>query len=842
MFKYFFRDLWLDRRFAILFVLNISFGLCGFVAIDFFKDSIDHTLKEKSKMTLGADFSLSARRPITDTEVELVQSQVKDFQKVELLEIFSMVSNDLGKSRLVQIKGIEKDFPFYGEILLNRKRGEFADLEDQATVWVYPEILSQLSVEMGEDLKIGEKVFKIAGVVKDDSAMGISTSMAPRIYVDKSQLLLTHLVRPGSIAWHSVLFKFSSVSSEKLEQIRKFVFSNVQDPDLKVDTHESASELLGRLLRYLNDFLGLTALTAIFLSLVGIYFLFRSYIRKKIKEIAIYMSLGLNFNKIVFIYLIKVMSLGILGSLFSTGVALFIVPIMIKASTGILPTSIQFIFSWRTILVAFSLGLFGSLMVSLPLLVQAKGIKIRDLLSDQNVDSLKANRYSYLFFLAGILIFWALAILQSKSYYVGSLFIGIFIFVAALLLVALNVFLKLLKQIKFPFLSYKWAIRDLIGLRWSTLVSGLSIGIGVLLLNLIPQLQTSLNTELDSPESSKLPSLFLFDIQEEQLDSLQRTIDAFHVSLTQLSPMIRARLVSVNDTPFDKGDEESEALTREEQTERRFRNRGFNLSYRSSLSDSEEIVEGVDFSSDTASDSDIAEVSVEKRFAQRLKLKINDVLEFDIQGVNVKGKIVNFRKVKWQSFQPNFFVQFQDGVLNEAPKTYIATLPNLSFERSTQLQDVIVKNLPNVSIIDVSRLVSKIKSITEQMSWALRFMALLCLFSGFMVLYSIANYQSQSRSKDIGLLKSLGSSFSLIRKSFIWQSSIVTFFSAGMGAFGSVVMSLLLSYYIFDGVWVVNWKYPAATVLLAVLLSLFIQLLATGRALRVKPNLLISNS
>ena len=181
-----------------------------------------------------------------------------------------------------------------------------------------------------------------------------------------------------------------------------------------------------------------------------------------------------------------------------------------------------------------------------------------------------------------------------------------------------------------------------------------------------------------------------------------------------------------------------------------FRNRGFNLSYRKELSESERIVQGKEFSGVfDESKGDLAEISVEKRFAKRLGFKMGDVLKFDIESIPIEGKIVNIREVKWTSFQPNFFVQFQPGVLEMAPKTFIATIPSLPLEKKHHIQDRLVRELPNISMVDVSRIVKRINEIIEQMSWALTFMSILCLFSGFVVIFSIANHQARTRRWEI---------------------------------------------------------------------------------------------
>ena len=177
-----------------------------------------------------------------------------------------------------------------------------------------------------------------------------------------------------------------------------------------------------------------------------------------------------------------------------------------------------------------------------------------------------------------------------------------------------------------------------------------------------------------------------------------------------LSPLIRARLVSVNGEPFQRemDDSNRQMLTREEERERRFRSRGLNVSYRPDLFNSEKIVAGTPLSNDYDFDSGLpAEISIEERYASRLDLEMGDLLVFDVQGIPVEGKIVNLRQVKWNSFQPNFFILFQTGVLEDAPASFLGSVSGLDAASRISVQTRIIKEFPNVSVIDVTRIVGR---------------------------------------------------------------------------------------------------------------------------------------
>jgi putative ABC transport system permease protein len=292
----------------------------------------------------------------------------------------------------------------------------------------------------------------------------------------------------------------------------------------------------------------------------------------------------------------------------------------------------------------------------------------------------------------------------------------------------------------------------------------------------------------------------------------------------------------VNELPFERMIEEGGYKTREEETDARFRNRGVNLSYRETISDSEMIVEGRNFSGDfEASKQKYPEISVEAKYAGRLGIRMGDILRFDVQGVEIEGQVINLRKVKWTSFQPNFFVLVQNGVLNDAPKTFITALPKMSEAKKEALQMQLAKKFTNVSIVDVQRTVNEVLKIADQMSWSLELMAALALFTGYVVLYSIVSGQVRLRRWELNMLKVVGAKFSTVSNYLIIEFVTLSFGAGLVGASLSMVVSYFISYYVFEGSFVFNWIWPTVTAFGVCVLSGLIAFLASRRVVRESP-------
>ncbi len=847
LFKYIFRELSNNHKFSILFVLNLAMGLAGFIALDGFKVSLDQTIKAKSKVLLGADFGVSARRAITDDEKKTVLKNVtnkatlKKIEQTNMVEVFSMVSNLNKKTRLIQIRAIEYDYPFYGKVELQRNKlnqtEAHKNLSDSLKLWVHPEVLGQLNVKVGDSLKVGSAIFEIADVVTSDSASGFTSSVAPRIYMSLENLKATELIKVGSLAWYTVFYKIPNLDNMQLTELRDKVFEQIESPELQIYTHEKASEQMAGLLTILNDFLGLASLVALFLSAIGTVFLVRSYFSLKVDQIAILISLGLTPKLASGFYLIQIFVLGFVSSLVASLVALLIVPVIGSLTQGLLPFEISFIIKPSTFLLGVLIGSLGSALICLPLSLNLIHIKPIRLLSKDQVNVNHSTLLTLGYSLPALLFFWFLAVQLSNSFKIGSMFALIFIFSGLFLfLLSFLIFRPMKSFSSINNLSLRWALREITRDKITTATCFVSVGIGVLLLNLLPQVQKSVQDDLKNPLDSKIPSFFMFDIQEEQVDPLIEIIKNQKAELRQVSPTIQARLIEVNGNDFSKKidfKKNQQKLSREQEQELRSRNRGFNLSYKDKLDASETILEGKPFSGQF-DESKTAEISLEKRFAQRLGLKINDRMTFEIDGIPIEGVVVNLRSIKWSSFQPNFFIQFQPGALDLAPKTFVATVNTSDAESKLRLQDSVVEAHPNISMIDVSRVIERIVQITDQMVWALQFMSLLCFLAGFVVIYSIANHQATIKKWDIGLLKSLGASFRTIQNQFLWQFIIISFLASMVGLMISFLVSFLISNFIFENTWTLDSTPAILSLVGSLIVSVIVTLMAINKSLKTK--------
>ncbi|MBF0286437.1 MAG: FtsX-like permease family protein [SAR324 cluster bacterium] len=842
-----------NARFSLFFILNLSLGLIGFIALDSFKTSIQHHLENNSKAILTADLSVTSNQPFTQKERQLFSDVISPKTgESRQVRFFSMIAGK-NNSRLVRIIGIDDQYPLYGQIVLKNggtiskgnQEQQIAtkQLLSTKSIWVANDLMLALELEDGDTLKIGESPFAVVDTIMDDPTSAISVFAGiPTIYMGVEQIENTGLISLGSRV--SYLWFYRLTAEADLEVVVDGLRQRLEklypgSPKIRVETHQDASNQLGRVLGYLNDYLGLVALIALFLAGVGAAYLFRSFLVSRFKEMAILISLGATRRDAYQMMLFQIVILGLVSAAIASALAFLILPLLPAVLRDFLPKGFESQMGWSSLLLAFFMGTLGSVICCLPILTRIYHLNPIALFHENIIPAHEDNRSLLrvgMSYVPAMAVYWILAVWQAHSWIVGSLFIALFL--GAMLILGTLAWSILTLCGKFSNrqgVTQRIALRNLSRNRLGAISCFLAIGLGALLLNIIPQIQQGLQNEISQPVDVKVPSFFLFDIQPEQVDALRDYLKEEQQHLSYLSPMIRARLEAVNGKTFASNAVE-DAITREQETERRFRNRGFNLSYRAQLQDSEAYVAGKPLSAryDITS-SELPEISLEKRFAERLGLKIGDELTFDVQSVPIAGKVVNLRKVKWNSFQPNFFITFQPGVLEEAPKTFLAGISNVESVKKISLQNGIVQRFPNISVIDVSLLVGRILTITDQISWAIRVMAYLSILAGLVVLFSIARYEVQQRFWEINLLKVLGARFQDVRAIIQIEFGILGFFAALFGVALSVILSFTISFIVFESIWSFSWVMMIVSIIGISFLSVLTALAATHHVLKQKP-------
>jgi putative ABC transport system permease protein len=372
-------------RFAAFFTLNLALGFAGFAALDAFERSVSGELRQRSKAYLAADVAVSAGRPLADEEVRHLDSLAgADARISRAAQLFSMAAGE-GRSRLVEIHAIDSDFPLYGAVVLEDTGPagpeQKSALRDAAGAWVDPPLLTQLDVDLGDELRIGSATFRIQGAVARDGSRGSSGfSIAPRVYIALAQLERTGLVATGSRVQYRRTYRLPpGADSDGLARSMRL---GVADPAIAVRSHREATRDLARAYASVSDHLGLVALIAIFLAGLGAAHLFRSFLSRRVRELAVLLCLGTTRGTAQLVFFVQVGLLSLAASLCACGIAALLLPALTRLAGGFVPPDFQPRVGWQAVGLVLLLSATASASACLPLVARLRSLKPAELFAE----------------------------------------------------------------------------------------------------------------------------------------------------------------------------------------------------------------------------------------------------------------------------------------------------------------------------------------------------------------------------------------------------------------------------------------------------------------------------
>ncbi len=826
------RDLRGQRAFVILFCINVSLGLVGLGIIETWRKSFDETLTLKSQTMLGADVVISSRKQFEPNEVEKINTAVREEGALlaRSQSLYTMATAN-SKSRLIELRANDRELPFYGKIQLEEKTPTNEKMSlNQKEIWLFPELALQLGAQIHSQIKVGESDFTISGIVSDDPAGGwAGSSIAPRAYILSSDLSDTKLVKKGSTIWTSYLIK-SKDEAQSSRLVAKLT-NLLTDPAIRISNHRDAGQESAKLFKYVSDYLSLVSLTALMLTGIAASWLYRQFFKRRMNSTAIYIALGATKNQAFSVGVIQVVFLALVSAIVATLISYATSAGLIGLVHEFLPWAIAPKFELSSFVRLAFIAVSTCLVVCLPWLIELRDLSPAVLLKDSRSITQSSNKFQVYSLLVQILFFLSLAMWEAKSISMGLIFSGGLIAAIFLLLLAAKISSHIIKSI-LPLLgpAIRHGLLRVIRQEKDIAPSIIALGIATLLTILLPTLRNLLRTELDVKSTKGVPSMFLIDIQDDQKEPLEKHLRALNSNIQLMSPMIQSRLISKNGEPITRIDGK-DFDTREVERSRQSHNRGYNLSYRDQLDHSEKLTSGEWPSKpfDPQVDS-MAQISLEENFASRVGMKLGDILAFDIEGVKVAGKVTSFRSVKWGSFQPNFFVLFQPGVLNDAPKTWVASLGATDSEHKLELQNSIIEKFSNISVLDVERIFNRILDIVDKTTIVLGVLAGLSVLSGFLVLGTITKQMLLEREKDLLLYKIAGADRSFISKVLLSEIALTATVASTMGLFLGLGVAELIGILIFKSNTMISLGYLYFVPLLFTLISL---VFSTGTIRRI---------
>ncbi|WP_394779282.1 ABC transporter permease, partial [Undibacterium sp.] len=337
----------------------------------------------------------------------------------------------------------------------------------------------------------------------------------------------------------------------------------------------------------------------------------------------------------------------------------------------------------------------------------------------------------------------------------------------------------------FSHASWRFAVTALQRRPGATVVQVVSLALGLMALLLLTVVRSDLVAAWQQATPADAPNQFVINIQPDQKDEIAARLAPLAKPL--LYPMIRGRLVQVNDKPIT-------ADTYEEDRAKRLVDREFNLSTMADLPASNTLVAGKWYGGDAE-----AEASVEEGIAKTLKLKLGDKLSFDVAGQSVNATVTSLRKLDWGSMRVNFFVIINPKAMRDTPQTWITAfrLP----EGQVNFVNQLTRDYPNLTVVDVGALLKQLQSVMDQVTTAVEFLFLFTLASGVLVLYAALAGSQDVRMREAALLRALGATRKQLSQAQWIEFLLVGGLAGILAATGASAIGWALAQFVFHFEW-----------------------------------------
>lgn len=768
---------------------SIIMGIAAVVSIQSFGDNLKKNIAAQSKSLMGADFIVDSRNPPNEKVLRLMDSLGGPNAKE--INFPSMAAfPKTGASKLVQVRGIEGGFPFYG-VLETVPVSAANNYQQKGAALVDATVMLQYDLQVGDSIKVGEITFPIAGSLKSmPGSSGLFSTIAPPVVIPYRFIQETGLIQKGSRLDYEFYFAQPNADLEVLEEKLDPVL-DAEGADL--DTHTSTSANLGRRYGNFGKFLNLVAFIALLLGCVGIASAINIYIKEKLRSVAVLKCLGATKKQTFLIYLLQIGALGLLGGIIGTAVGLILQQLFPIFLGDLLPVDVHISLAPKAIAMGLLLGLFMSILFALYPLMSTLYVSPLQALRVQEVDRSKHKKGLALVSL-GILAFlflFSFWLLKDWRYSV-SFVAGILVTFVILAGLSAGV-MKIIKKY-FP-TSWSFTARhsllNLFRPQNQTLTLVLAIGIGTFLISTLYFTKDFLLAKTAMGTDANSPNMILLDIQTEQKEAVANTIlRGGHPVLTNI-PIITMRVNSIQGTAVNVIRKDTTSTINSW-----ILNHEFRVTYRDSLIASEKLESGEWVSKVTSKER--IPISISDNFARDAKVEVGDKLSFNVQGVIMNTVVANIRTVDWGRMQLNFSIVFPLGILEEAPQFTVLTTKVADENASASLQKELVSEFPNVSILDIRQILVVIENLLNKISWIINFMAFFSILTGIIVLLGAVRTSKYQRIRESVLLRTIGAKSGQILKIVAFEYLYLGILGGLSGILLSLVSSQLLALFVFE--------------------------------------------
>lgn len=779
------------RRGELTIILAaIVLSVAAVLSLSLFSERLQSALTERTSQFMASDRLIGGRNPLP--EEWLLKAQEAGFNTAQSTYMRSMVfANDT--MMLADIRAVNENYPLKGDIKVTDTPFGIGVAIDAIPMpgetWVESQMFQTLGLSVGDTIEVGDKPFVITRVLSEVPDAGFSIfNSNPKVLIRKDDLPGTGIVGPGSRAGH---YLFLTGEHADLEE-----YTDWLRPQMDSDVHfimsvEDDDSWVGNSVRRAEQYFLLASLLAIVLASVAIAVAAQRYSQRHYDPVAIMKTLGASRKMVQRVFLLQIIFITILGIAIGGALGYGIQAAVASAIQERVAVSLQSWY-WGPVLIAVFTGVICAILFSLyPLLKLFSVPPLRVLRKDLGA---KMSSRIIQFLAAGGAIFLLMWTYSKNLKISAILFSSGIVLVLALLAVTYGLIWLGRRLGKGRMGAWQLAWARIQRRSMDNSVQLISFAVTIMLLLVVLVMRNDMIQQWRDQLPQGTPNYFMANITETQKPQMEQHFAESGVQVEEFYPVVRARFVAVNgervNTEITKEDEETEV-----QSNRRDAfGREANLTWSYRLQRENKIVAGQWFSD--YQEGEPYGMSVESKTAERLALKLGDVVTFNIGSEVVDVTITSLREVNWQTMQPNFFFVLQPEVMQGFLPTYITSF-NLDTERKDEIARLMAP-FSTVTLFDVDARINQLREIVDQVSMAVEFILVLVLIAGALVLIAQVQASMDERQQELAILRTLGAKGWLIRASVVFEFVIIGVVAGIMAALANELTLYLLQSQVFQ--------------------------------------------
>ncbi|WP_145538857.1 putative ABC transporter permease subunit YbbP [Yersinia alsatica] len=770
------RWFWREWRSPSLLIvwLALTLAVACVLALGSISDRMEQGLNQQSRDFLAGDRVLRTSHPAPEGWLQEAKQQGLTVSR-QLSFMTMTFAGD--RPQLADVKATDLAYPLYGEL---ETLPPHVKLEP-GTALVAPRLLALLGVKVGDSVEVGDTSLKIIGEVIQEPDSGFNPfQTAPRILINLSDVEKTGAIQPGSRLSYRYMF---AGSPDAIAQFSDWLTPQLTPEQRWYGLQESGGAL-GKSLQRAQQFLLLSALLTLLLSIAAVAVAMGHYCRSRYDLVAVLKTLGAGRSALRRLIIGQWLSVLVLAGLCGSVIGLLFEKILIRLLSPVLPAALPAAGLWPWV---WSMG-------SLVLISLLVGIRpYRQLLATQPLRVLRrdvsANVWPLRYFIPVmiVVVVGLLALLMGGNALLWAI-LGGMVVLALLLGVIGWGGLLLLRRLTVTRLSLRLAINRLLRQPWMTLTQLAAFSLSFMLLALLLVLRGDLLDRWQQQLPPDSPNYFLLNITPQQVPQVTEFLTQHQITPSTFYPIVRARLTEINQQlateRVHEDDPGGEAVNRE-----------LNLTWQQDLPAHNLLTAG-------QWPPKANEVSMEQGIADRLGIKIGDKLTFSGDTQSFEATVSSIRQVDWESLRPNFYFIFPPGALDNQPQTW---LTSFRYQGDGEVLTQLNRQFPTLSLLDIGAMLKQVGQVLQQVSRALEVMVILVIICGTLLLLAQVQVGMRQRRQELVVYRTLGASKRLLRGTLWWEFALLGLVAGLAAAIGAEAALWALQRLVFDFPWQPNW-------------------------------------